>query len=740
MIESLSISKVATYPERPEIMNGLKNLNFIFGSNGTGKTTIGRVIATSSVSPGCSVTWKGGTTLQTLVYNSDFVERNFKPAEDLKGVFTLGEEQIGTLEKIAALKLERNALTKRIEGWNEALKGADGAGGKQKELSSLDSSFKDKCWVQKVKHDPKLQGAFEGVRNNSEKFKDRLLENTANTSSLLSLTELEKRAETVFGQTPVAEQLVRNIDSESLLAHEANVILKKKVIGKTDVDIAAMIHKLGNSDWVKEGRTYFDDNGNVCPFCQQATKESFAKSLNEYFDEAFLLDTITINKLATDYQTDAERIQQQLELIIGTTCKFLDVGKLKEEKELLDSKLMINSQRISAKKKESSQTIELESIGNVVTAIGALISSANASITEHNRMVQNLSSERKTLTAQVWRLVAEEIKSDIAAYQAARANLAKAIKGLGDQIQQATEGRNGKVNEIRELEKTTTSVQPTVTAINLLLLSFGFHGFCIADVPGTTSYKLVREDGTEAMRTLSEGEKTFVTFLYFFQLIKGSDSESGITNDRVVVFDDPVSSLDSDILFIVGSLIKGLFDEVRAKIGHIKQIFVLTHNVYFHKEVTFNPNRHKKNAIGDESFWVVRKSDHFTKIEPHESNPIKTSYELLWAELRRPDRSNLTIQNTLRRILENYFKILGEVDPDKICARFEGREKFVCKSLFSWVNDGSHFAHDDIYVSDGASVDTYLQVFKNVFYKLNHDAHYRMMMREDEGEHAQLAA
>ena len=51
MIESLSISKVATYPETPEIMNGLKSLNFIFGSNGTGKTTIGRVITTPSSSP-----------------------------------------------------------------------------------------------------------------------------------------------------------------------------------------------------------------------------------------------------------------------------------------------------------------------------------------------------------------------------------------------------------------------------------------------------------------------------------------------------------------------------------------------------------------------------------------------------------------------------------------------------------------------------------------------------------------
>jgi wobble nucleotide-excising tRNase len=76
-----------------------------------------------------------------------------------------------------------------------------------------------------------------------------------------------------------------------------------------------------------------------------------------------------------------------------------------------------------------------------------------------------------------------------------------------------------------------------------------------------------------------------------------------------VVFDDPVSSLDSDILFIVSSLIKALFDEVRQGTAHIKQVFVLTHNVYFHKEVTFNARRTDRNAMrSEETFWVVRKS------------------------------------------------------------------------------------------------------------------------------------
>ena len=299
---------------------------------------------------------------------------------------------------------------------------------------------------------------------------------------------------------------------------------------------------------------------------------------------------------------------------------------------------------------------------------------------------------------------------------------------LSGKIKQAEEDKRKKQAEIRALEKDTTSIQPTIDAINLLLKSFGFRGFSLAKSEKASHYKIVRADGTAAKETLSEGEKTFITFLYFYHLLKGSETETGMTTDRIVVFDDPVSSLDSDVLFIVSNLIKGLFDEVRTGTGHIKQVFVLTHNVYFHKEVTFNPRR-TDGAMKEESFWIVKKPDQFSTIQRHASNPIRTSYDLLWAEVRNPDRSNLTIQNTLRRILENYFKILGNINPDAICAKFEGKEKLICKSLFSWVNDGSHFAHDDLFVSiDDGMVETYLMVFRKIFEKTEHTAHYKMMM------------
>jgi wobble nucleotide-excising tRNase len=306
--------------------------------------------------------------------------------------------------------------------------------------------------------------------------------------------------------------------------------------------------------------------------------------------------------------------------------------------------------------------------------------------------------------------------------------LETAINALNEKIATATGEKTTKETAIKRLEKETTSIQPTIDAINDLLSSFGFLGFSLSKAQDAGYYKLIRPDGTEARETLSEGEERFVTFLYFYHLLKGSESESGVTTDRVVVFDDPVSSLDSDIAFVVSSLIRDLFDDVRAGTGYIKQIFVLTHNVYFHREVTFNANRRSK-AMNEETFWTIRKPGMESVIENHKDNPIKTSYELLWAEVQRPDRSKLTIRNTLRRILEHYFKILGRIDLDNICNKFAGKEKLICNSLISWAHSGSHYTDDDLYHSiDDSMVETYLTVFKAIFEKSEHLAHYEMMM------------
>ena len=725
MIEQIRVKNVATYGASPEKLDDLAEINFIYGSNGTGKTTISRVIADTIDSSECAVTWQAGVPLETLVYNRDFVERNFNQPDELKGIFTLGEKDKETFDRIKLAKDELGRIGDSIVGLKINLEDVVG------KLKLCEDEFTEECWKLKQEHDAKFRDAFAGVRGSRKSFKEKLLnESSSNSAASVLFGDLERRAETVFGETPQTEQTLTIPDCKRLIAHESSPILKKKVVGKSDVDIAAMINRLGNSDWVRQGRKYYDPNEQVCPFCQQKTDALLEKNLNDYFDDTFKADSDAIERLRTEYDADSKRLQLALQELIDNSSKRLDVERLQNQKALLDSKISLNVQRIEEKRRESSNSVELDSVHESLDEIENLLNVANAEIQKHNTVVANLQTEKGKLTEQIWRyLLDNEIKSDLASYKSKKARLEAAINNLEGKITDKTRERQQKEQEIRELEKDTTSIQPTVDDINALLKSFGFQGFTLAQSERDGFYKIQRSDGSDAKETLSEGERSFIAFLYFYHRVKGSVSESGMTSDRVVVFDDPVSSLDSNVLFVVSSLIKELFKDARDKESAIKQIFVLTHNAYFHKEVSFDSRRKGGQRFKDETFWTVRKADLVSKIEKHETNPIKSTYELLWAEVRAADHSSPSLPNTLRRILEHYFTILGGVDFDDICAKFEGKEKLICKSLFLWVHAGSHSVYDDpSYSPDDSAVETYLGVFKKIFDKTRHIAHYEMMM------------
>jgi wobble nucleotide-excising tRNase len=731
MIDSINIADVATYAVAPQSMAGLSTINFVFGSNGSGKTTISRAIACSPGHERCTVAWKTGAPLKALVYNRDFVAANFDPSKELKGIFTLGEESVDSIAKLSEAKVAVETLTKRANERTESLQGADGGGGFRGKLAALEKAFRETCWKQKVKHDANFAVAFQGVRDAAEKFKTRLLnERETNKATLAPLEQLLKRAETVFGDEPASETLVSVISGAALLAFEANTVIKKRVMGKEDVDIAAIIKKLGNSDWVKQGLQFYDANDSLCPFCQQETESSFAVSLAEYFDESYLAETKAIVDLRAGYTAQAATYANSLRAILEKPSKFLDEPRLRAEVASLETLLQSNSQLLADKQREPSLSLDLKSISTSVEAIDRLISAANEEIGKRNALVANIKREKTALSAEVWRyLIDVELKEDIAAYLREKLSINKAIGSMEADIKKSLDERHVKEAEIAQLEKSSTSIQPTVDEINGLLAKFGFHGFRLTRAATGKHYALNRGNGSDAKHTLSEGERTFVTFLYFYHLIKGSDSDTGITDDRIVVFDDPVSSLDSEILFIVASLIKSIFDDVRSAKSRIKQVFVLTHNAHFHKEVTFRRGISKKNPTADETFWVVRKSGQASQVIRHATNPIRTSYDVLWNEVRQPDRNNLSIQNTLRRILESYFKILGGVELHELPDRFDGVDKVACASLVSWVNDGSHFTPDDInFALDQPAVDNYLRVFRAIFEKWDHGAHYRMMM------------
>jgi wobble nucleotide-excising tRNase len=732
MINTIEINGVATFQET-QLLDGLKKFNYFFGSNATGKTTISRVIDSTEDYSSCSIKWENQNPLEKRVYNRDFIEKSFK---QLKGVFTLGETAQETHDKIVVTKEGVRSLQDDIDGLKNTLHGIDGNGGKKASLSRLEGSFKEKFYTMKQKHAEKLSGTqsgdgMRGYIGSRDSFKNKVLtESKNNTATLLTQIELEKKVKTIFSNALETVNSLTEIDITEILQHEENPILHKRLIGKDDVDISAMILKLNNSNWVRQGLSFYEVNDGICPFCQQATSEGLRKSLSEYFDETFTQDNNAIKKLIEDYYADSNRLQSKIQALIDSQSVFLDLEKLKTEKQLLDSIIVNNKHRLAEKQKESNQVVTLDSLGNVLARIAELVTAANTRISDNNRIVGNLKSEKATLTAQIWKFVISELDTDISDYNQQKNDLDKAIASLEYQISMKKREKVKKEDELRELEKQTTSIIPTRDEINHLLNTFGFKNFKLDLGDESNTYKLVREDGNDAKNTLSEGEKNFLTFLYFYHLLKGSQTETGIADYKIVVIDDPISSLDNDVLFIISTLIRDLIQDVRDDIGSIKQIFILTHNIYFHKEVTFNKFRNKDAYKKEETFWLVKKNGKVSILEKQADNPIKTSYELLWDEVRKDNRNNANIQNTLRRILENYFKLVGGIQLKNLHTMFEGEDKIKCNALCSWVHDGSHSSFDEDFYTplDTVMIQKFLEVFKQIFQKTKHMAHYNMMM------------
>lgn len=719
---------VATY-HNVTTLSDLRRINFIFGANGTGKTTVSRVIAQVGGYSHCELVWRGSAPLEVLVYNRDFVDRNFNQGNPLQGVFTLGENQVEAEREIARQQPEIEKIEGKINSLNTQLDGGEGQSGKRKELGDLEPELREKCWKQKQLHDDTFQEAFSGVRNKAESFKQKVLqEATSNDSELLSLDELKEKASTVFSDVLERVPTLPTLTADPLVETESHELLQKAIIGNQDINIAALIDRLGNSDWVKQGLKYHEQDPETCPFCQQPTDDHFAESLKSFFSQAYDDDIKALTTLRSQYQRESEQLVAAIWHAAEGNNPFLKTELFGAEAEALSERLKRNCAFLENKLVEPSRRVELEPITPLLKKLQEMVSEANLATSSHNQTVANIATEKQTLTAQIWRYVVNELADDLSRYQQKKNQLSETIEGMERSLQEKRQERKELKEKVKELEKQTTSIQPTIAAINDLLQQFGFNSFQLGESDNGRHYRIIRENGEDASRSLSEGEKTFVTFLYFYYLIKGAQTPSGITSNRVVVLDDPISSLDSDILYIVSSLIKGVMEEVRSQVGQIKQVFLLTHNVYFHKELTFHPRRSDGRALSEESFWLVKKLQHGSVVERCETNPIRSAYELLWEDVKSANLSSISLQNTLRRILENYFTMWGGMGKDEICALFDGRDKLICQSLFSWVNDGSHSIHDDLYINQGELTnETYLRVFRKIFEKANQLGHYEMM-------------
>lgn len=726
MIEKLMIKDVASYDNNGIEIN-FNKINYIFGSNGTGKTTISEYLRNinNPKYASCEIKWKEESSdIEVFVYNKHFVNENFGIRNEIKGIFTLGKESKEVLESIDETKKEIEKHRHRIEKVVKNIKQ------KEEQIKNLHDSFSDQCWSLKQKYDVSFKEAFTGLRNKKEKFMERFLIEAENCKGkLYSYEELKNRVNTVFRSSGEKVDLIPDVQYNNSI--EVQPIFKTKIIGKEDLDIAKLISKLNISDWVREGHRHMKFTNGICPFCQQELQKDFKKKLDQYFDETYTKQLENLRMSIEKYKREINNFFEGYKFLLEKDNTFINKDKINSLFELIKSRHKENIQLLETKLNEPSRSIKLNSIGEYIDILKSEIKQANFKISEFNSVIDNLKEEKRVLIEDIWRFVIEENKSNYKFYKENFMRENKALEGMKKNKRELEQYKRKHEDELIKLQNKLTSVLPSINEINNLLRSFGFTNFQLAESNEEGNYKIVRENGEDANETLSEGEKTFITFLYFYQLIFGSNDQSKVNTPRVIVIDDPISSLDSNILFIVSNLINQLKQRIRNKDSVIKQLIILTHNVYFHKEITFNKRRDRKR-VEDETYWILRKANNISFIKNYQENPIKNSYELLWKELKE-NQDSITTPNIMRRILENYFKFFGNIDIHEIIETFRGDDKIVCRSLLSWINDGSHYVNDDLYIDSNTELNKqYFDVFKRIFINSNHQSHYEMMMGESQ--------
>ena len=734
MIKSIRMEDCATYSVGGAVIENCQKINFFYGPNGSGKSTISNYLYNQENPQyaSCNIIWENDTPTDIIVYNRDFRTRHFK--EDIAGVFTLGE---ATIEEIKALDEMKKEREKKQEDYNTR---TNSLNKKKAEEQAYKDKFRDTVWNVILKqNEADFQEAFSGFRSNKEKFRDEVIDRYKKSHCSSETKEsLKKRSSTLFSKKPekcnIIGMSVAGLISE-LDSIEKDSIWEKMVVGNKDVPISKLIEHLDNADWVNRGRSYISENG-ICPFCQQQTiTAELEQQLNSFFSGEYEKDIKYIKGLIEKYRIASERLVSSLEIVVGNEIAVsvgnLDISKYNALLDALKALFSTTLTEMVLKEKEASKKATPTESQTKANELLAMISDVNTNITDHNRMVDNYNDEKTALVDAVWEFLMNEQEALISGYLNELAAFEKAKQGMQKGIAQGKEQLDELDNRIFDAGKSITSVQPTVDEINRSLKAYGFRNFQIVPSPTKeNSYQIQRMDGTLATNTLSEGEETFISFLYFFQFAKGSIDATKVSAKKILVLDDPICSLDSMVLYIVSSMVKSLIKEIRDGTSDVEQIFILTHNVFFHKEASFVDGRTK--VLNDVNFWIISKDNNVSSIRAFEkNNPIKTSYELLWQELKTNTSASLvTTQNIMRRILENYFSILGKNIDERIINSFETTEdKMICRSLISWINDGSHSIPDDLYIDSYTdSIERYKEIFKEIFVRMDHKAHYDMMM------------
>lgn len=749
-IENITLNR-ATFTDVP--VADLTFVNFFYGNNGAGKSSIAHAIEEDD-----GVVWADGKSADdydVLVYNQDFINENFVNYGDLKGVFIFGEEDIEAKKRIAELTEEKkkksDAKVTAGEEYKQKTAGVDAAL----------AQFQEACFSKTAdirKHFEKCMDGKKQKRN----FAEAVL--GEKTPKEHDLSELERLYGVAFDDTARAYAEFKKAGATTYGSLPGKELLDKVIVSSSDTPFARFLNALGStaSDWVRDGHTHFSGSaGGKCPYCQQKLPANFENEIAATFDAQYQQDIRDLGQFHATYSRETADIVRALQTNTTDAMPSLDLKAYQEKLSLLESKFEVNRQRIAEKVKEPSKTVSLEDTDTLLLEIGAMIDDINKLIKANNDVVAAKKSSKEKCKTEIMQYLAFMLADEVTSYKDEVARLKTEIDDVTERGKKLKKEIGELTREISELNKHNANTEAAIDSINKILRDSGFQGFSIQAKEGVENvYEIVRENGTVA-ENLSEGERNFIAFLYFYHRVRGSMNSEEL-KEKIVVIDDPVSSMDSTALFIVSAIVREMINVCRNNTeylnpqvpgDYIKQLFILTHNVYFHREVTYQ----QVGYYNCTSFYMIRKNDNVSTVklckrqnkeipsEEENYNPVQNSYAALWDELRDL-HSTIPALNVMRRILEYYFlQLCGYEGSDLrsiVLEKKENREKFIkqvegekpdmtdyqlASSLLAYINNPNGISDGLNYVEDCEDAEAYKRVFQMIFDALGQSQHYKMM-------------